>query len=225
MCGRYAITSPLEAILKAFNVKSARSNLRPRYNAAPSQDLPVIRAGPDGRELGLIRWGLVPSWSKGPDSRYSMINARAETVAGKPAYRGPFRRRRCLVPANGFYEWKKVSDGKQPYFITLSAGGVFAFAGLWDHWTGPEGEEITSFTIVVTAANDCVRPIHDRMPVILEPEDYDSWLGERGVPSRTKLAIMLRPYPAELMQAFPVGRDVNSPTNDSPVLQNRVEYQ
>lgn len=222
MCGRYAITSPLEAIIEAFAVKEVRSNLQPRYNAAPSQNLPVIRSGRAGRELSLMHWGLVPSWSKGPDSRYSMINARAETVASKPAYREPFRSRRCLVPTDGFYEWKKASDGKQPYFITLSAGGPFAFAGLWDHWSGPEGEEMTSFTIIVTAANDCVRPIHDRMPVILPPEDYESWLGERGTPSRTKLAIMLRPYPAEGMRAFAVSRDVNSPANDSPELLQQV---
>ena len=164
----------------------------------------------------------MPSWSKGPDSRYSMINARAETVASKPAYRGPFRQRRCLVPANGFYEWKKTADGKQPYFIALSTGETFAFAGLWDHWSGPEGEEITSFTIIVTAANDCVRPIHDRMPVILGADDYESWLGERGAPSRTKLAIMLRPYPTELMRAYPVSRDVNSPANDSAALLEGV---
>jgi putative SOS response-associated peptidase YedK len=222
MCGRYAITSPLEALIKAFAVQGARPNLQPRYNAAPSQDLPVVRAGPGGREITLMHWGLVPSWSKGPDSRYSMINARAETVASKPAYRGPFRRQRCLVPANGFYEWKKTADGKQPYFIALSTGEPFAFAGLWDHWTGPEGDEITSFAIIVTAANDCVRPIHERMPVILGPDDYDSWLGEQGAPSRTKLAIMLRPYPAELMRAYPVSRDVNSPANDSPELLAEV---
>lgn len=222
MCGRYAITSPLEAIIEAFAVKGVRPNLQPRYNAAPSQDLPVVRAGREGRELILMRWGLVPSWSKGPDSRYSMINARAETVASKPAYRGPFRQRRCLVPANGFYEWKKTAEGKQPYFIALATGEALAFAGLWDHWTGPEGEAITSFTIIVTAANDCVRPIHDRMPVILGPDDHESWLGERGAPSRTKLAIMLRPYPAELMRAYPVSRDVNSPANDSPGLLEGV---
>ena len=222
MCGRYAITSPLEAIIEAFAVKGSRPNLQPRYNAAPSQDLPVVRAGREGRELILMRWGLVPSWSKGPDSRYSMINARAETVASKPAYRGPFRQRRCLVPANGFYEWKKTAEGKQPYFIALATGEALAFAGLWDHWTGPEGEAITSFTIIITAANDCVRPIHDRMPVILGPDDHESWLGERGAPSRTKLAIMLRPYPAELMRAYPVSRDVNSPANDSPDLLEGV---
>ncbi|MDX1485236.1 MAG: SOS response-associated peptidase, partial [Alphaproteobacteria bacterium] len=211
MCGRYAITSPLEAIIKAFAVTGARPNLQPRYNAAPSQELPVVRAGREGRELALMRWGLVPSWSKGPDSRYTMINARAETVASRPAYRGPFRNRRCLVPANGFYEWRAGADGKQPYFITMKTGEPFAFAGLWDRWVSPDGDEMDSFTVIVTVANDCVRPIHDRMPVILEPESYDSWLGERGAPSRTKLAIMLRPYPAEEMQAFPVSRDVNSP--------------
>ena len=219
MCGRYAITSPLEAVIKAFSVDGAGLNFPPRYNGAPSQNLPVVRSTQgSGRELALMRWGLVPSWSKGPDSRFSMINARSETVASKPAYRGPFRQRRCLVPANGFYEWKQTADGKQPYFITLRSDELFAFAGLWDHWQRPDGDEITSFTIMVTAANDCVRPIHDRMPVILGPEDYRSWLGEDGAPSRTKLAIMLRPYPAELTRAYPVSRKVNSPANDGPDL-------
>lgn len=144
MCGRYAITSPLEAIIAAFSLKGPRANLQPRYNAAPSQYLPVIRASRDGREMVPMRWGLVPSWSKGPDARFSMINARAETVASKPAYRGPFRHRRCLVPANGFFEWKRGSSGKQPYFITLKSSEPFAFAGLWDHWTSPDGSEMES---------------------------------------------------------------------------------
>ncbi len=222
MCGRYAITSPLEAIIEAFAIKGARPNLQPRYNAAPSQDLPVIRTGRQGRELAFMRWGLVPSWSKGPDSRYTMINARAETVASRPAYRGPFRHRRCLVPANGFYEWKQETGGKQPYFITLASGEPFAFAGLWDQWTSPEGDEILSFTIIVTEANDTIRPIHDRMPVILSPDDYEPWLGEDSSPSRTRLAIMLRPYPAERMRTYPVSRDVNSPTNDSPALLESI---
>ena len=222
MCGRYAITSPLEAIIEAFSLKGPRSNLEPRYNAAPSQYLPVIRGGREGREMVPMRWGLVPSWSKGPDSRYSMINARAETVTSKPAYRGPFRYRRCLVPANGFFEWKKEADGKQPYFITLKSDAPFAFAGLWDHWTSPNGSEMETFTIIVTAANDVVRPIHERMPVILGEDSYESWLGEAGTPSRTKLAILLRPYPADLMRAYPVSRAVNSPTNDRPELVEPV---
>ena len=225
MCGRYAITSPLEAIIKAFDVKSALSNLQPRYNAAPSQDLPVIRAGKEGRDLGLMRWGLVPSWSKGPDSRYSMINARAETVASRPAYRGPFKNRRCLIPADGFFEWKQTGNGKQPFYITLKSGEPFVFAGLWDHWISPEGEDLTSFTIIVTDANDTVSPIHDRMPVILPENDHAAWLGEDRSPSRTRLAIMLRPYPAELMRAHPVSRDVNSPANDFPALLDQVVDQ
>lgn len=222
MCGRYAITSPLEAIIEAFALKGPRPNLQPHYNAAPSQYLPVIRSDRGGREMVSMRWGLVPSWSKGPDARYSMINARAETVASKPAYRGPFRHRRCLVPANGFFEWKKGTEGKQPYFITLSSGEPFAFAGLWDQWTSADGSEMESFTIIVTAANDVVRPIHDRMPVILSADAYESWLGEAGPPSRTKLAILLRPYPAGLMRAYPVSRDVNSPANDRPDLLEPV---
>ena len=225
MCGRYSITSPLEAIIEAFSLKGPRPNLQPHYNAAPSQYLPVIRASRDGRELAPMRWGLVPSWSKGPDTRYSMINARAETVTSKPAYRGPFRYRRCLVPANGFYEWHKGAEGKQPYYITLKTNEPFAFAGLWDHWTSPDGSEMESFSIIVTAANDIVRPIHDRMPVILGRESYESWLGETGTPSRTKLAILLRPYPAELMRAYPVSRAVNSPANDGPELLEPVEAE
>jgi putative SOS response-associated peptidase YedK len=154
-----------------------------------------------------------------------MINARAETVTSKPAYRGPFRYRRCLVPANGFYEWHKGAEGKQPYYITLKTNEPFAFAGLWDHWTSPDGSEMESFSIIVTAANDIVRPIHDRMPVILGRESYESWLGETGTPSRTKLAILLRPYPAELMRAYPVSRAVNSPANDGPELLEPVEAE
>ena len=159
---------------RVFNVTGPLPNVPPRYNIAPTQDAPVVRQTKDAdeREMDMLRWGLVPSWSQGPDSGYSMINARAETVATKPAFRSAFRFRRCLVPADGFYEWRKVAGRKQPYRITVKDGEPFAFAGLWEHWTGPDGYVVQSFTIVVTEANELLRPIHDRMPVILDPADY-----------------------------------------------------
>lgn len=218
MCGRYALTSPPEALAKLFAAIGALPNFPPRYNAAPSQALPIVRRTPrPGRELALARWGLIPSWSKGPDSRFSMINARAETVAEKPAYRGAFRHRPCLVPANGFFEWQAAKGGKQPYYFSLKSGEPFAFAGLWEHWIGAGGDEIESFTIIVTDANDCVAPVHQRMPVILHMEDHARWLGEDDAPTRERLAL-LRPLPADEMQCWPVSKKVNSPANDSPDL-------
>ncbi len=159
----------------------AAPNGAPRYlSTSPALDRPVVRQSKDDgeRELVMLRWGLIPSWSKGPDSGYSMINARAETVATKPAFRSAFRFRRCLVPADGFYEWRKLAGRKQPYRITLKDDAPFAFAGLWEHWAGPGGYVIQSFTIIVTEANELLRPIHDRMPVILDPANYTLWLGE-----------------------------------------------
>jgi putative SOS response-associated peptidase YedK len=204
---------------KLFSAIGALPNFPPRYNAAPSQALPIVRrGGRGGRELALARWGLVPSWSKGPDARFSMINARAETVAEKPAYRGAFRHRPCLVPADGFYEWQARGKGvKQPYYFSLPSGKTFAFAGLWEHWLGAGGDEIESFTIIVTDANACVQPVHERMPVILRPEDYPCWLGEEDAPARARLAL-LKPFPADEMRSWPVSRQVNSPANDSPEL-------
>ena len=200
----------------------ALPNLPPHYNAAPSQPLPIVRRGDGGgRELDLMTWGLVPSWSKGPDHRFSMINARAETVTAKPAYRGPFRNRRCLVPANGFFEWQKTNGARQPWYFASRSSAPFAFAGLWDHWMGPDGEEILSFTIVVTDANDIVRPVHDRMPVIVAPEDYAHWLGEDDAPTRDVIALM-GPFPASAMTGHPVSRRVNSPANDDADLLEPV---
>ncbi len=167
MCGRFTLRTPTHRLAEAFGVRDL-PNLPPRYNIAPTQDAAVVRPGPEGeaRELAMLRWGLVPSWSEGP-SAYSMINARAETVATKPAFRAAFRHRRCLVPADGFYEWQRVDGGKQPYLVELASGEPFAFAGLWEHWEG--GDVIESFTIIVTEANELLRPIHERMPVILDP--------------------------------------------------------
>ncbi len=216
MCGRYSLTTAPEAMRRLFDTLGPLPNLAPRYNIAPTQDAPVVRRSTGGgRELAMLRWGLVPAWSKGPDSRYSMINARAETVAEKPAYRTAFRQRRCLVPASGFFEWQKRGKAKRPYLIGIEGREAFAFAGLWERWEGAEAEAIESFTIIVTEANARVRPIHERMPVILDPADYGPWL-EEGVEASTRAHALLAPYPAEAMTAHAVSTRVNSPGNDDP---------
>lgn len=211
MCGRYSLTKPPEAMRRLFQFRRALRNLPPRYNIAPTQDAPVVRLSADGeRELAMLRWGLVPSWSQDPKSGYSTINARAETVAEKPAFRSAFKSRRCLVPADGFYEWQKVDTRKQPYRIAMKDDGLFAFAGLWERWE--KGETIESFTIIVTQANDLLKPIHDRMPVILDPLDYEPWLDTGTSPAAAQK--LLRPFPSDAMRAYPVSTRVNSPRND-----------
>lgn len=221
MCGRYMITSPVEAIREAFAVDE-RPNLGPRYNVAPTQDVPIVRrkAGADasrgaGRSLALVRWGLVPFWAKDLKFGYRTINARAETVATAPAFRDAFRRRRCLVVADGFYEWQKREGGKQPFLIRVKGGSPFAFAGLWESWTDKtSGERVESCTIIVTRANALVAPIHDRMPVILAAVDYDAWLDPAAADGQT----LLRSYPAEEMEAFPVSTRVGNVKNDDAGL-------
>lgn len=166
------------------------------------------------RELRLLQWGLVPFWADDPKTGYKMINARAESVTQKPAYRKSFRSRRCLVPSDGFFEWKKVNGGKQPYWISLKEETIFCFAGLWDRWKGPEGEEIESYTIITTSPNSLVAPMHDRMPVILPSDAYAKWLdpANRDV---DELGRLLTAYPEERMVAHPVSKRVNNPANDS----------
>ncbi len=218
MCGRYSFTSPPEAVRQVFAFSGPLPNFPPRYNVAPTQDAAVVRLAPgdDGqtgaRELALLRWGLVPSWSKGPDHRYTMINARAETVASKPAYRAAFKARRCLVPSDGFYEWKKIGGRKQPYRFQVADADVFAFAGLWEFWQRGE-DTIESFTIIVTEANDLVCPVHDRMPVILAPEDHESWLHAKTAAAAHAL---LKPFPAERMTSYAVSGHVNNARHDDP---------
>lgn len=182
------------------------------YNITPSQAVPAVRVTQRRREMVLLRWGLIPCWAKEAKTSYSMINARAETVAEKPAYRSAFRRRRCLLPADGFFEWKQTAQGKQPYYMRMKDAGVFALAGLWEHWE-QAGEVIDSCTIIVTAANDTIRPVHDRMPVIIKPPDYAQWLD----PERQDAAAasrLLHPYPADDMVAWPVSTYVNNPANN-----------
>ncbi|ADE15176.1 protein of unknown function DUF159 [Nitrosococcus halophilus Nc 4] len=215
MCGRYTLHASLEQLAAHFHL-SQTQELTPRFNIAPSQAVPAVRGESSQRELTMLRWGLIPHWAKEEKTSYSMINARAETVATKPAFRGAFRHRRCLIPADGFYEWKPATDGaKQPYYIRRRNGEVFAFAGLWEHWEGETGKCIDSCTIIVTDANKLIQPIHDRMPVILEPADYEAWLNPKNQAANT-LTALLKPYPPESMEAYPVSRRVNRPTNDDP---------
>ncbi|KFI22636.1 SOS response-associated peptidase [Nitrosococcus oceani] len=215
MCGRYTLYTSPAKIAAHFHLHQVQ-DLIPRFNIAPSQTVPVVRGESSYRELTLLRWGLIPHWSKEEKSPYNLINARAETVATKPAFRGAFRQRRCLIPADGFYEWKAEADGKQPYYIRHHDGEVFAFAGLWEHWEGETGKYIDSCTIIVTAANKLIQPIHDRMPVILEPVDYETWLNPNNNQATSVLTALLKSYPPEKMKACPISKKVNRPTNDDP---------
>jgi putative SOS response-associated peptidase YedK len=214
MCGRYTLRTPAAEVARHFGLPLLQ-HLEPRYNIAPTQEVPVVRLAETGqRELVAMRWGLVPSWSQEgrPDAR--TINARSETAHEKPAFRGPFRRRRCLVPADGFYEWAALAGHKQPYYITFPDGRVFAMAGLWDHWSDGQ-QELDSFAILTTSANQRLRPLHERMPVILAPEDYPLWLGERPA-TLDECRAVLRPAPDEWLQFVAVTPRVNRPSADDP---------
>lgn len=215
MCGRFTLTSKPEVVAKEFGLAST-TPLQPRYNVAPTQNVAAVRLDrvTGMRQLDLLRWGLVPSWADDPAIGNWMINARAETVDEKPAYRHPFKARRCLIVADGFYEWMKQGGRKQPYYIRMRDGRPFAFAGLWDHWERDAGE-LDSCALITTAPNELVRPIHDRMPAIVRREHYGRWL-DPSVTDGAKLKELLRPYPAEEMAANPVSTFVNSPVNDLP---------
>ncbi len=215
MCGRFTLHTPAAELAEFFSL-FREPHVVPRYNIAPSQPVAAIRFDEQAtpREWVHLRWGLIPSWAKDPKIGYRTINARAESIATKPAFRAAFKRRRCLIPADGFYEWKAgESKQKQPYFIALPDGGPFAFAGLWEHWTDPEGSEIESCTIVTTEANEQMAALHERMPVILHPEDYDRWL-DPARDDRADLESLLRPY-ADKLAFRAVSPRVNSPKNDS----------
>ncbi|TVR83715.1 MAG: SOS response-associated peptidase [Rhodospirillales bacterium] len=215
MCGRYDLYETPRDVAAWFRAADSVPDFPPRYNIAPSQDAPVLRLDPDGdRELAMLRWGLVPFWAEDVKIGYRTINARAETVHRKPAFRSAFRRRRCLVPATGYYEWQTTHAGKQPWRFVSAEGPLFAFAGLWERWEKTD-EAVESFTIIVTDANDRARPIHDRMPVILEPADHDIWLGSDDVDT---LRSLLRPLPADRMTCYPVSTRVGDPRNDDAGL-------
>jgi putative SOS response-associated peptidase YedK len=218
MCGRFTLRSEPRTVAGLFDLPDV-PDLAPRYNVAPTQQVPTVRASLDrpGRELSMMRWGLVPSWAADVSIGNRLINARGETVAEKPTFRSAFKRRRCLVPADGFYEWKATigKKTKQPYHFTMKDGRPFAFAGLWESWQRDGEDEIESFTIVTTAANELLAEYHDRMPVILHPDDYDLWLDPK-VTDRDRLEPLLAPYPPDDMAATAVNTLVNNPRNDSP---------
>lgn len=225
MCGRYSLTTPLKALADLFDF-AERPNLAPRYNVAPTQSVAAVRLGQDGvRHLVQLRWGLIPAWAKEAGVGSPLINARAESLAEKPAFRAAFRQRRCLIPADGFYEWQAMGEGraaKQPYRVTLADGGPFGFAGLWESWRDPRtGERVESCTIVTTEANERLRPIHHRMPVILPPESHAPWLDPAGG-SEAALAL-LRPYPAAGVVATAVSTRVNKVVNDDAGLLEPLE--
>jgi len=220
MCGRFSLTTPTEGLRALFGFDEL-PNLPPRYNIAPTQDVAGVRLkGDDGApSFTLFRWGLIPSWAKDPSIGSRMINARAETIAEKPAFRAAFRRRRCLIPADGFYEWEKLSDGgKQPWRVTLEGGVPFAFAGLWEDWLGADGSEVETCTIVTTDAAPSIAHVHHRMPVILDPADHALWL--RG--TTDEAAALLHPYRGKLV-SYRVSTRVNSVRNDDAALLEPVE--
>lgn len=211
MCGRYTLTADSRKIAESFGVEPALAT-GPRYNIAPTQQVvAIIKNGT--AHLSLLRWGLIPSWAKDEAIGSRMINARAETLAEKPSFKHLLRRRRCLVIADGFYEWKAEGKEKTPMYITLEGHRPFAFAGLWDVWNNPVGEPVQSCTIITTEPNELMATIHNRMPAILRPGAYDDWLNPQ-LHDEQVLTHWLKPYPTELMQARPVSKLVNNPKND-----------
>ena len=216
MCGRFTLTDPDADLAVQFNLPEI-PNLAPRYNIAPTQPVAAVRVAANSsiREMVLLRWGLIPFWAKDPSIGARMINARSETVAEKPAFRAAFKRRRCLVIADGFYEWQKQNGTKQPFFIRLHDARPFAFAGLWEIWEGPDANPVESCTLLTTQPNELLRVVHNRMPVILQPKDYQLWL-DPEIQEPKRLQPLLKPYSAEEMEAYAVSRYVNSPDNDDP---------
>lgn len=216
MCGRFTLFTPPEDILATFGIDTLPKGftLAPRFNIAPSQDIAIIRADEQQRHIGPARWGLVPGWSKEARPRYSTINARIESVAEKPAYRVPFRRRRCLIPADGFYEWAQRSEGKIPHYICRQDRKLLAFAGLWDHWSGDD-EAFDSCVIITAPAQGVMQSLHSRMPVILDATAWDGWL-DPACTAPEEVATRLVPAPADSLAAWPVSTWVNSPAHDAP---------
>ena len=218
MCGRFTLRSRLNLLLQQFALdgNEDREALDPRYNIAPTQDVFAVRSQEAGqRELARFRWGLVPSWADDLKIGVRMINARAETITSKPSFTAAFRRRRCLIPADGFYEWKKTGQAKQPYLIELVDGGLFGFAGLWESWQPEGGPTIESCTIITTAANDLIHELHERMPVILSPGDYEAWLDPENSDC-DGLRKLLDAYPGNQMRTTPVRPFVNNVRNQGP---------
>lgn len=216
MCGRFATTYTGEAIAELFNLPQV-PQLPPRYNIAPSQSVGAVRVSPgnNGRELTLLKWGLIPSWAEDSAIGNRMINARADTLSEKPSFRNAFKRRRCLVPASGYYEWRKSTEGKQPVYIRMKEERPFAMAGLWESWQPSGGSEIQSCTVITTESNELLKPVHHRMPVIVADRDFEHWL-DPDIQGQETLESILQPYPSDKMTFHPVSTLVNSAKNDTP---------
>jgi putative SOS response-associated peptidase YedK len=224
MCGRYALKASPAEIVAAFGLAEC-ADFSPRYNIPPGTDIPVVRLSPEGkRVLHLLRWGLIPHWAKDPAIGAKLNNARGESVAEKPSFREAFRRRRCLIPASGFYEWQAPADGgklKQPFYVSLAGGQPMALGGLWESWQSPDGGIVRTCCIVTTAANELMAPIHDRMPVIVAPEHWQDWL---AAPAEAALPLVA-PAPASGMRAWPVNRRVSRTVDDDAGLTEAVEEE
>ena len=215
MCGRFALLAPGPTIAEQFGVEVTHE-IVPRYNIAPTQPVAAVRLNQRGaRELTYFRWGLIPSWAKDPAIGSRMINARAETAADKPSFRAAFKRRRCLLPASGFYEWQKLNGGKQPTYVRPADDSLFGLAGLWETWHDADGGLIETCTILTTMPNELMKPIHNRMPVIIDPADYSMWLDPGDNPQDA--LHLLRSYPSDEMDAYAVSTTVNNPRNESPI--------
>ncbi|AIQ42790.1 SOS response-associated peptidase [Paenibacillus sp. FSL R5-0912] len=218
MCGRFTITVTLEELITHYLIDDSKlATLKPNYNVAPMHNVPAVIASDAGTRLGELRWGLVPFWAKDEKIGSKMINARAETVSEKPAFKRLLKSKRCIIPADGFYEWKKDGTSKQPYRILMSDGSLFSFAGLYDTWEDPEGKKLSTCTIITTTPNSLMEGIHDRMPVILRPEDEADWLG-RDNDDVASLLKLLKPYDAAKMRAYKVPSAVGNVRNNSKDL-------
>jgi putative SOS response-associated peptidase YedK len=215
MCGRYRLSRRKQIIEEHFDSISGDEDWTPRYNVAPTQPVPIIRQHPKEprREMSLVRWGLIPWWAKDASGAARMINARSETAATLPAFRDAFKTRRCIVPADGFYEWLRAGKTKQPCCFEVNDGELFAFAGLWERWKDGDGQALETCSILTTTPNTVTSPVHDRMPVILNPDSYDVWL-DPGFADAAAVSELLKPYDARLMRSYPVSARVNSVAND-----------
>ena len=215
MCGRYRLSRRKELIEEYFGTPSWDDDWSPRFNIAPTQPVPVIRQHPNKpvRELSLIKWGLIPYWAKDPSIATGTINAKSETAAAKPAFRDPLRLRRCLIPADGFYEWKRTGTTKQPFCFEVGQGDLFAFAGIWDGWKNSSGQWVKTCSILTTSPNAVTSAVHDRMPVILDRDDYDLWL-DSGTQNVALISKLLNPYDACAMRCYPVSTRINHVGND-----------
>jgi len=216
MCGRYTLTSAPEAIRALFRFEE-QPNFPPRYNIAPTQPIPIVRLVNGKRQFALVRWGLLPSWVKDPKAFSLIINARGESVLDKPAFRAAMKYRRCLIPADGFYEWQRGGVRKRPYYVRAKNGRPLAYAGLWETWMGPNGEELETAAIVTTDANATLAPIHERMPVVVPPEAFDLWLNCAHVDAETAAAL-IQPAPDDLLEAYEISTAVNRVANDDARL-------